>query len=56
MSVDSIDVMIIHVYTMCSICMVHEGVCSPLTRDQEKTTNTKYTKYTQDNTEILRTS
>jgi len=32
MSIDNIDVMI--KYTMCSICMVHEGVCSPLTRDQ----------------------
>jgi len=32
MSVDNIDVMI--KYTMCWICMVHEGVCGLLARDQ----------------------
>jgi len=32
MSTDNTDVMTKH--TMCSIYMVHERVCSPLTRDQ----------------------
>jgi len=35
MNIDSIDEMI--KYTMCSICMVREGVCSPLTLTEQYT-------------------